>query len=60
MIGQVMLKIDNRYRPSKQLTFKTWMLLSDLCHFSDAYTVVKGTVTVKQTIMSIKEISLWL
>ena len=28
------------------MRFKTSMLKSNLCHFSDAYIVVKGTVTV--------------
>ena len=35
-----------RYKPSKQIRFKTSMLRSDLCDFSDAYIVVKGTMTV--------------
>ena len=37
---------DDRYKPSKQIRFKTSMLRSDLCDFSDAYIVVKGTITV--------------
>ena len=32
---------EDRYRPSKQIRFKTLMLRSDLCDFSDAYIVVK-------------------
>ena len=36
----------DRYKPSKQIRFKTSMLRSDLCDFSDAYIVVKGTITV--------------
>ena len=32
--------------PSKQIIFKTSMLRSDLCDFSDAYIVVKGTITL--------------
>ena len=35
-----------RCNPSKQIRFKTSMLRSDLCDFSDAYIVVKGTITV--------------
>ena len=35
---------ENRYKPSKQIRFKTSMLRSDLCDFSDAYIVVKGEV----------------
>ena len=37
---------DDRYKPNKQIRFKTSMLRSDLCDFSDAYIVVKGEVTV--------------
>ena len=37
---------DDRYKPSKQIRFKTSMLRSDLCDFSDAYVVVKGTITL--------------
>ena len=35
---------EDRYKPSKQIRFKTSMLRSDLCDFSDAYIVVKGTI----------------
>ena len=37
---------NNRYNPSKQIRFKTSMLRSDLCDFSDTHIVVKGTITV--------------
>ena len=37
---------ENRYKPSKQIRFKTSMLQSDLCDYSDAYIVVKGTINV--------------
>ena len=37
---------DDRYKPSKQIRFKTSMLWLDLCDFSDVYIVVKGTITV--------------
>ena len=37
---------NDRYRPNKPIRFKTSMLRSDLCDFSDAYIVVKGTITV--------------
>ena len=37
---------ENRYKPSKQIRFKTSVLRSDLCDSSDAYIVVKGTITV--------------
>ena len=36
----------NRYKPSKQTRIKTSVLKSDLCDYSDAYIVVKGTITV--------------
>ena len=35
---------ENRYKPSKQIIFNTLMLQSDLCKYSDAYVVVKGTI----------------
>ena len=38
---------ENRYNPNKQIRFKTSMLRSDLCDYSDAYTVVNGTITVE-------------
>ena len=34
----------DRYKPSKQISFKTSVLRSDLCDFSDACIVVKGKV----------------
>ena len=37
---------DDRYKPNKQIRFKTSMLRSSLCDYSDAYIVVKGTITV--------------
>ena len=37
---------EDRYKPSKQIRFKTSMLRSDLCDFSDAYIVVKGNIIV--------------
>ena len=36
----------DRYNPSKQIRFKTSILRSYLCDFSDAYVVVKGNITV--------------
>ena len=38
---------ENKYKPSKQIRFKTSMLRSDLCDYSDAYIVVKGNITVE-------------
>ena len=37
---------DDRYKPSKQIRFKTSKLRSDLCNFSDAYIVVKEKINV--------------
>ena len=34
------------YSTNKQIRVKTSMLISDLCDYSDAYIVVKGTVSV--------------
>ena len=34
------------YKPNKQIRFKTSMLQPDLCDYSDAYIVVKETITV--------------
>ena len=36
----------NTYNENKSIIFKTPMLRSDLCDYSDAYILVKGTVTV--------------
>ena len=36
---------NDRYKPNKPIKFKTSMLRSDLCDFSDAYIVVKGDIT---------------
>ena len=37
---------EDRYKPSKQIRFKTSMLRSDLCDFSDVYIVVEGKIAV--------------
>ena len=44
---------DDRYKPSKQIRFKTSMLRSDLCDFSDAYIVVERKIAVINPISSI-------
>ena len=36
----------NRYNENKSIKFKTPMLRSDLCDYSDAYILVNGTITV--------------
>ena len=37
---------ENRYNPNKKIRFKTSMLISDLCDYSDAYIVANGNITV--------------
>ena len=37
---------NDRYKPNKPIRFKTSMLKSDLCEFSDAYIVVKRDITL--------------
>ena len=37
------------YNTNSQINFKTTMLKSSLCHYSDAYILVKGTITVPNT-----------
>ena len=34
------------YSPNKQIKFKTSMLRSSLCDYSDAYMLVKGNITL--------------
>ena len=40
--------IRGTYSPNEQIRFKTAMLRSSLCDFSDAYIPVKGNITVNQ------------
>ena len=40
---------EDRYKPGKQIRFKTSMLRSDICDFIDAYIVAKGTITLTKT-----------
>ena len=37
---------EDKCKPSKQIRFKTLILRSDLCGFSDAYIVAKGGITL--------------
>ena len=39
-------KSGGTYNTNKQIRFKTSMLRSDLCDYSDAYIVLKGKITV--------------
>ena len=41
--------IRGAYSPNKQIRFKTSMLRSSLCNYSDAYVLVKGNITVNNT-----------
>ena len=41
---------EDRYKPSKQIRFKTSMLRSDVCDFSDVYIVVKGNITLTKDV----------
>ena len=38
--------LSNTYNENKSIIFKTPMLRSNLCDYSDAYILVKGTITV--------------
>ena len=39
--------LSNTYNENKSIRFKTPMLRSNLCDYSDAYILVKGTITVR-------------
>ena len=41
--------IRGAYSPNKQIRFKTAMIRSSLCDYSDAYILVKGNITVNNT-----------
>ena len=41
--------VRGAYSPNKQIRFKTSMLRSSLCDYSDAYILVKGNITVNNT-----------
>ena len=43
---EVQSQSGNTYNTSKPIRFKTSMLRSDLCDYSDAYVWVKGKITV--------------
>ena len=42
----LLLKNGLKFNPNKEIRIKTSMLRSDLCDYSDAYIIVKGTITV--------------
>ena len=41
--------VRGAYSPNKQIRFKTTMLRSSLCDYSDAYILVKGNISVNNT-----------
>ena len=41
--------VRGAYSPNKQIRFKTSMLRSSLCDYSDAYILVKGNISVNNT-----------
>ena len=43
---EIQSQSGNTYNTSKPISFKTSMLRSDLCDYSDAYVWVKGKITV--------------
>ena len=43
---EVQSQSGSSYNASKPITFKTSMLRSDLCDYSDAYVWVKGTISI--------------
>ena len=49
--NSVEINDDSRstYSSNKQIRFKTAMLRSSLCDYSDAYILVKGNITVNNT-----------
>ena len=42
--------LSNTYNENKSIRFKTPMLRSDLCDYSDAYILVNGTITVNDIV----------
>ena len=43
-------EIRSEYSPNKQIRFKTTMLRSSLCDYSEAYILVKGNITLNNTV----------
>ena len=46
--------LTNTYNENKSITFKTPMLRSDLCDYSGAYILVKGTITVNGVVNGVE------
>ena len=45
----MVIKSREPYNVNRQIKFKTTILKSSLCHYSDAYILVKGTISVNNT-----------
>ena len=41
---------SGKYSPNKQIKFKTSMLRSSLCDYSDAHILLKGNITVNNNV----------
>ena len=58
-------ELKGTYNVHSQIKFKTTMLKSSLCHYSDAYILVKGTITIAgagddaELDKQMKEIKVW-
>ena len=48
-MGEINDNIIGAYSPNKEIRFKTAILRSSLCDFSDAYIIVKENITVNNT-----------
>ena len=46
--------LSNTYNENKSIRFKAPMLRSDLCDYSDAYLLVKGTITVNGVVNGVE------
>ena len=46
--------LSNTYNENKSIRFKTPILRSDLCNYSDAYILVKGTITVNGVVNGVE------
>ena len=47
---KIWVEINDVYSPNKQIRFKTAMLRSSLCDYCDAYILVKGNISVNNTV----------
>ena len=52
------LLLKNGYNINKQIRFKTSLLQSDLCDYSDAYIVVRGAITVEGIMKGTEKVGL--